>query len=142
MAQTPPLSVPLTSTSAVPIRIRIGSAQVHLGDLVLAHARGGRDLPAQLANLLRAAADALTGGHPDGWPRQRWYPSDHVQLPGSVAHGTVVQVDTRAKTYRVDVGAVAGPVTVSWSDVDQPGVELCNCSPDLAAAVARAYPPS
>lgn len=128
MAQSP---LPKSLTVDVPVKLVIGDQVLQLGRLGVAVPTRAGQIPASLANLLRAAADDLVGSR-HGWPRQTWYIGDSVQLPASVARGTVVQVDSRRKHYLVDTGR-GRQVEVSWHEVDRP-----TSTSELKAAAAVA----
>lgn len=131
MVQTKPLTV---TSLPVPVTIQLGTGEarsdIGLGDLVLPVPLPEGELARQLGNLLRAAADAIST-HRHGWPRQRWHRGDQVKLPGSLAHGTVVQVDVLNKHYLLDLGS-RGLARVSWQQVDKPPAA---CLPHLAVTV-------
>ena len=104
----------------VPVTVTIGDTELELGAVRVEPGARPAQVRAAVANLLRTSAHLAATG-PDGgpeWPRQAWWTGDTVTLPGSVARGTVVQVDRNRRRYLVDSGR--GPlVPVAWSAVDR-----------------------
>lgn len=128
---TPDAQLPVPHGVEVPVSITIGSKTIPAGRLQLKMPGGDSQVTAELANLLRALADQLVDER-HSWPRQVWRVRDRVQLPASIARGTVVQVDQRRKVYLVDLGA-AGTTEISWHEVDRPTAKV-----ELKPAVAVA----
>lgn len=105
------------STVDVPVTVTVGDVELELGAVRIEPGARPAQVRAAVANLFRTSASAVQSNR-DTWPRQAWWVGDTVTLPGSVARGTVVQVDRGNKRYMVDTGRAA-LVPVPWSAVDR-----------------------
>lgn len=133
---TPSLPVRPPAVVKVPVKIMVGDTELDLGTMHVETRAAASSARAALGNLLDSAAH-IVRRNPDGWPRQLWWVGENVPLPGSLARGTVVQIDQRAKRYLVDTGKTK-PVPVLWSEVD-PLASHCALTLDAVIDAVESY---
>lgn len=134
MAASAPIRVAAPPVVDLPVVVQLGGVEVHLGRITVDVPPRHGQIAATVANLFRTAAATIAGADRHEWPRQAWHVHDSVPLPGSVARGTVVQVDAANKRYIVDTGR--GLVPVLWSAVDTSAARASFVPATIDAAVA------